>query len=182
MKKPNYLSLSLFASVLFLLLATTPLRAAEPPAEPILRIEAGMHVAGISRIAIDAENRYLLTASRDKTARVWDLASGEIIRTLRPPIGEGNQGNLQAVAISPNGTTIACGGFTGYEGQKSHIIYLFDFQSGLLTSRITGLPAVIFYLIYSKDGKYLAASLGSDKPGIRLFRTSDYSLVAEDTN
>jgi len=180
MKRPNGLSLPLVAPVLSLLLATTPLQA-EPPAEPILRIEAGMHTASISKIAMDAENRYLVTASRDKTARVWELATGKLIRTLRPPIGGGNQGNLHAIAISPDGTTIACGGFTGYEWERSYVIYLFDFQSGRLKSRITGLPGTIFYLIYSKDGKYLAATLG-DRSGIRLFRTSDYSLVAEDTD
>ena len=178
MKRPNGLSLPLVAPVLSLLLATTPLQA-EPPAEPILRIEAGMHTASISKIAMDAENRYLVTASRDKTARVWELATGKLIRTLRPPIGGGNQGNLHAIAISPDGTTIACGGFTGYEWESSFVIYLFDLQSGLLKSRMTGLPGPIIHLIYSKDGKYLAATLGG-KSGIRLFRTSDYSLVAED--
>jgi len=176
MKKPPLFVL--LAAIISCLTTTTPLQA-DPPTEPILRIEAGMHAAAISRIAIDAENRYLVTASRDKTARVWELATGKLIRTLRPPIGGGDQGNLQAIAISPDGTTIACGGFTGYEWEKSFVIYLFNFQSGLLKSRITGLPGPIFYLIYSKDGKYLAATLGG-KSGIRLFRTSDYSLVAED--
>lgn len=179
MKKPCYLFFILFASFLSLQTTSAPLQASEPPTQPILRIEAGMHMAGISKIAMDAENRYLVTASRDKTARVWELATGKLIRTLRPPIGGGNQGNLQSVAISPDGTTIACGGFTGFGWERSFVIYLFDFQSGLLKNRVTGLPSAIFHLIYSKDGKYLAATLGA-KSGIRLFRTSDYSLVAED--
>jgi len=41
------------------------------------------------------------------------------------------------------------------------------------------LPEVISYLIYSKDGRYLAVGLGSDN-GVRVYRTGDYSLVKED--
>ncbi len=44
---------------------------AEPPREPILRIETGMHTAGITRIGVDA-GRYLVTGSADKTVRVWE--------------------------------------------------------------------------------------------------------------
>ena len=61
--------------------------AGEPLKDPILRIETGMHTARIERIAIDAENRYLITGSPDKTVRVWELATGKLIRTIRPPMG-----------------------------------------------------------------------------------------------
>jgi WD40 repeat protein len=48
----------------------------EPPGHPILRIDAGMHTATIHQIAVDAHSHWLVTASEDKTARVWDLKSG----------------------------------------------------------------------------------------------------------
>jgi len=54
------------------------LLAAEPPADPILRIDPGMHTAAIRRIAVDARGRWLVTASEDKTARVWDLKTGKL--------------------------------------------------------------------------------------------------------
>src|SRR5262245_25207421 len=40
--------------------------AKQPPATPVLRIEAGMHTAPIIRIDVDAAERFLVTASRDK--------------------------------------------------------------------------------------------------------------------
>ncbi|MBM4330159.1 MAG: hypothetical protein FJ117_02850 [Deltaproteobacteria bacterium] len=75
--------------------------AGEPPKDPILRIETGMHTASIERIGIDAENRYLITGSPDKTVRVWEFATGRLLKTIRPPIGEGNEGIIKSVAIPP---------------------------------------------------------------------------------
>ena len=77
------------------------------PREPILRIETGMHIAGIIAIGTDAENNYLVTASFDKTIRVWKLPSGRLVRVIRPPIDEGDTGEVTAVAVSPDGRTIA---------------------------------------------------------------------------
>lgn len=53
-------------------LPTQPVGAtATPSAEaPVLRIEAGMHTAPIWRIAVDAAERVVVTASDDKTVRV----------------------------------------------------------------------------------------------------------------
>ncbi|MBK9488034.1 MAG: hypothetical protein IPO07_03975 [Haliscomenobacter sp.] len=57
-----------------------------------LTLNTPMHTAKIGRISVDQGGRYLLTASNDKTAKLWDLRSGTLLRTLRPPIGAGNEG------------------------------------------------------------------------------------------
>ena len=64
--------------------------APELPTEPILRIEAGQHVAQIMRIDTDAANKFAVTASDDKTVRVWSLPDGQLQRVLRLPIDYGN--------------------------------------------------------------------------------------------
>jgi WD40 repeat protein len=151
----------------------------EPSREPILRIETGMHTAQIRRIGVDAANRFLVTASEDKTLRVWELPSGRLLRTIRVPIGEGDEGKLRAVAISPDGSTIAVGGWTGYEWEKTYCIYLFDRKSGRLIRRLGGLPNVVSHLVYAPDGRYLAATL-SGKNGVRVFSTAAYAPAGED--
>ncbi len=153
--------------------------AGEPPAEPLLRIEAGMHTAVINRIGVDAAGRWLVTASADKTARVWDAQTGQLLRVLRPPSGQGDEGKLFAVALSPDGQTVACGGWTGYEWDKSNSIYLFDRATGRLVRRLSALPNVIFHLTFSRDGQFLAATLGG-KNGLRVWRASDGSSAGED--
>ena len=78
-----------------LLSLVVSVHAGEPPREPFLRIETGLHTAPIRRISVDAAERYLVTASHDKTARVWDLQSGKLLQILRPPLGAGNEGKLR---------------------------------------------------------------------------------------
>lgn len=150
----------------------------ELPTEPILRFDLGEHTAGINRIASDAEGRWLITASDDKAARVWDLRDGRLLSTLRIPIGTGNEGKLMAVALSPDGQTVALGGWTQV-GDDDASIFLLDRASGHLLRRITGLPNVILHIAFSPDGRALAASFGSNN-GIRLFSVMDGRLLAQD--
>jgi WD40 repeat protein len=151
----------------------------ELPTEPILRIETGQHGAMINRIDTDAANRFAVTASDDKTVRVWSLPEGRLMRVLRLPIDHGNMGKAFAVAISPDGTTVAAGGWTGTAGH--HNIFLFDRASGELKQRLRDLPNVVNHLAYSPDGRHLAASLWG-KSGIRVFDTgNDYRPLPSDT-
>ncbi|SMF96893.1 WD domain-containing protein, G-beta repeat-containing protein [Methylomagnum ishizawai] len=164
--------------------ATTPSRPAislsGPPATPFLRLETGGHTAMIKRIGVDAAGRYLVTGSEDKTARVWNLADGGLLQTLRPPLGEGNEGKVYAVAIAPEGGTVAVAGWTGWDWEGKASIYLFDRATGQLVRRLDGLPNVILDLAYSRDGRYLAAALWGAN-GIRVYRANDWQEAARDT-
>lgn len=152
--------------------------AEEIPTDPILRIETGMHSVMINRIGIDRAERILVTASDDKTLRLWSLPDGRPLRVLRVPIGEGNEGKVYAGAISPDGSLVAGGGHmrAGTDGQN---IFLFDVASGRLVSRIPGIANTVLHLSFSADGTYLAAALGGGA-GIRVWRTSDWTLAFED--
>ncbi|MBP8985728.1 MAG: caspase family protein [Syntrophobacterales bacterium] len=153
--------------------------AGKLPTEPTLRIETGMHSAPITRIGVDVGNRYLVTGSNDKTVRVWELATGRLLQTLRPPIGGVDEGKIYAVALSPDGRTVAAAGWTGYEWGWNVSIYFFDRASGRMIKKMSGLPRVISNLTYSRNGRYIVAGLLSKK-GIRVYRTTDYRLVLKD--
>lgn len=150
-----------------------------PPTQPMLRIETGMDTAGIRRVATDADQHILVTASLDKTLRIWDASNGAPLGVLRPPIGDGNDGKLYCVAVSPDGETIATGGWTGYDWDNTNSIYLFDRETGRMIKRLAGLPDVVDEVEFSPDGKYLVAGIG-DTHGLRLYNTNDWSLVGED--
>lgn len=78
-------SLGLLATVA-LLYGIGQVWAGEPPSDPILRVETGMHHTKINRIAVDAANQYLVTGSDDKTVRVWELATGDSLPRYDHPL------------------------------------------------------------------------------------------------
>lgn len=153
--------------------------AQQPSSQPVLRLETGMHTAVIMHIGVDAAGRFLVTASNDKTARIWDIATGELLRVLRPPLGAGFEGNLNSAAISPDGSTVAVGGWIKV-GESSHNIYLFDRVSGRVVRRLGDLPNVVTHLVFSPDGKYLAAMLSSG--GVRVYETGGWQQIGADTD
>ena len=85
--------------------------AAEAPKKPFLKIEAGMHIAGIRRIDVSDDGRMMITSSEDKTARIWSLPDGKLQRILRVPVGPANEGKVYAAALSPDGSIAAVGGW-----------------------------------------------------------------------
>lgn len=135
----------------------------QPTEAPILRTSIGSHSAPIRAIDVDSGGRYAVTAAEDKTAGVWDLKSGKLLKVLRPPMGPGNDGKLYAAAITPDGAMVAVGGWSA-----DNDVYLFDRASGALRHRITGLPDVVTQLVFSPDGKTLAIGLWGVN-GVRLF-------------
>src|SRR5689334_13331335 len=84
--------------------------AQEGQQRPILALEAGGHTAAVSEVQFTPNGKRLITASHDKTVRIWDLATGESSRVLRLPVGPGREGCLFALALSPDGKTLAVGG------------------------------------------------------------------------
>jgi len=157
-------------TLLALLLLCCVAQADEPPTKPILRIETGMHSGVLRDLAVDSAETYFATCGQDGTVRIWDLASGELQKTLRIPFGP--ECALNSLAISPDGRQIATGGNAGFTWDKSVSIYLFDRNSGQIVRRFSGLPNATQCIRFSPDGKYLAVGLaGTD--GLRIIRVSD---------
>ena len=148
-----------------------------PPVKPedvILRLDPGMHTAAIRRISVSADGRLLATASEDKTVKLWALPEGKLLRTLRPPIGPGNEGKVYAVALDPAGRWVAAGGYSVglcKDGDDKSFVTLFDTATGAVRARLGPLPNVVFDLAVSPDGTRLAAGLGNNN-GVRVWDTA----------
>jgi WD40 repeat protein len=164
-----------------MLIFATPGAAADFPRAPSLRVETGTHIGGISSIATDAANRYLVSGGLDKTVRLWSLPRLELLKTLRPPIGRGREGFVTAVAMAPDGTQIAIGGefCKHYEGWYG--AFIFDTASGRIAKRLTRFENRVTTLAWSPDGAVVAAGMRG-RGGLRLLRTDDWSEIGRDSN
>ncbi len=131
-----------------------------PDIAPIPRPETGLHTAAINQVVVTRDGR-LLTASDDKTARLWPISATEQPLILRVPIGLRSEGALYAVAASPTKNSAVVGGSTGIDWDKAGSVYGFDLNTGKMTGRIAGIPGTIRVLSYSQDGRFLAIGSGS---------------------
>ena len=149
---------------------------AEPAA--LLQVELGKHSAPIRRLVADAARAVLITASDDKTARVWNLKTGALRTVLRPPIGAGDQGRLYGAALHPTEPLVALGGVT-LDTNRRHWIYFFDINTGQLKQAIDAESGRIRRLVWSSDGSVLMAAY-SGLNGLRAFSRTGMGIFRKE--
>ncbi len=101
------------------------------------------------RSAFSPDGKSPATGSRDQTAKIWDLQSGQTT-TL-----EGHPDPVWSVAFSPDGKSLA----TGSDDQTAKI---WDLQSRKATTTLEGHTDYVRSVAFSPDGKSLATG-SSDK-------------------
>ncbi|MDM8554485.1 caspase family protein [Desulfococcaceae bacterium HSG7] len=139
----------------------------KPISPPILAIDTGGHKAKIQDVIFTNDGKYLVSASDDKTVRIWNVATGKIERVIRGQIGQGHEGKIFAAALSPDNRWLAVGGYLGsYTGQKpraeeeAHKIRLLNFRTGQITRLLKGHGDVIIALAFSPDSRRLISGSG----------------------
>jgi WD40 repeat protein len=97
-----------------------PAPAAAPPpapaARPRLTVQLG-HAKPVFAAALSPDGAFVLTGSEDATARLWETASGRVVRRF-----DGHAAGVTSVAFSPDGTqilTASPGSSTRRPGPKS---------------------------------------------------------------
>ncbi len=157
----------LAAFTLLLLLSTTALHAAP---EAILRLDPGGHTALVRKLLVTPDGK-LVTASDDKTIRIWNPKTGREERKILGQLGPGH-GKIFAIALSPDGKLLASGGYF----MPEDVIRIHDFQSGELLQILKGHENVVYDLGFSPDGRWLAS--GSYDKTVRLWKRSGSRFTA----
>src|SRR6478672_9403614 len=65
--------------------------------KPELILQTG-HIRSANAVAFSPDNRWLASGGKDNVIKIWDLATGNVLRTLY-----GHTGNVNTVAVSPDG-------------------------------------------------------------------------------
>jgi WD40 repeat protein len=118
-----------------------------------LRLTLSGHIAPLSDVAFGPDGTRLATSSGDKTLKIWDASSGELLLDI-------DAGSVaQALAFSPDGARLASGG-----GDKQ--VRLWDTSTGQELLSMPGHTAAIWDITFSPDGAQLATASGDGSVGL----------------
>jgi len=145
----------------------TPEPVAQNTPPPLLQIDPGGHKALIKDVTFTPDGRYLVSAGDDKVIRVWDLETGQTVRTLRGQIGAGSEGKIFAMALSPDGRWLAAGGLLTGTYEEKTAIRLYNFASGQLVALLKGHSNIVNALAFSPDSRFLVSGGGDSNAIIR---------------
>ena len=127
-----------------------PLRPAlHPPSTPLVRTMEG-HSDGIKGVAVSADGRRAVSASGDKTLKVWDLETGCPLHTL-----EGHSNDVCGVAVSADGRRAV-------SASKDKTLKVWDLETGRTLLILKGHRRQVNGVAVSADGRR-AVSASKDK-------------------
>jgi WD40 repeat protein/serine/threonine protein kinase len=104
------------------------------------------HLATVRCAAFSPDGKTLVTASLDKTAKVWDAATGEELLTFN-----GHRQAVRGVAFSPDGRRVAS---TSYD----QTVKLWDPATGREFFTLRGHTAMTAGVAFSPDGRKVAST------------------------
>lgn len=148
--------IALVIALLVLLSAGAPALAQAVGPAPVVTLSI---MPSISSLAFGPGDRWFVTGGWDNTVKIWETASGRLLRTL-----SGHSKVVQAVAVSPDGRLIASAGW-------DDVIKVWNVQTGESIRSINN-DSSTTRLAFSPDGRSLFAQ------GIYVLRRYDVASGA----
>jgi murein L,D-transpeptidase YafK len=114
-------------------------------------------------VAFSPDGRQILSGGEDKMLRLWDVATGQNVRTM-----EGHTGEILAVAFSPASPHVLSAG-------KDKTVKLWDIETGLLLKTFEGHADEVLSAAISADGRFVLS--GSKDKTVKLWDTGTGQLL-----
>ena len=117
----------------------------------------------VTSVSWSPDSKILATASSDSTLKLWNVATGQELKTLI-----GHQGAVFSVSFSPNGKTLA-------SGSIDSTLKLWDVATGKELKTLLGHQSLVTSVSWSPDGKTLAT--GSNDNTVKLWNLDFENLM-----
>ena len=121
------------------------------------------HTGFINSAVFSPDGKYVVTASADLTARLWDAASGKELRQF-----VSHTDWVEDVAYSPDGKYVVT-------SSDDSTVRLWDAATGKQLRQFAGTTDRTFHVLFSPDGKYVLS--GSRDGTVHLWETETGTLV-----
>ncbi|HEX3557709.1 MAG TPA: caspase family protein [Pyrinomonadaceae bacterium] len=104
--------------------------------------------SGVYATAFSADRHWFATGNKDKTIRVWEIATGRKVRTLT-----GHTGWVTSIAFSPDSKWLASASLSG-------AVKLWDNETGREAHALEGHTESVNAVAFSPDSRWLATASG----------------------
>ena len=149
-----------------LVAAPAPAGGAAPTAGPATRLREFLgHTEQVQCLALSSDGKFLVTGSRDRSVREWEVSTGKQIRSF-----QGHREEVTAVAIRPDGKQVASASADG-------AMRVWDLSAADEHRALTEAADALWAVAISPDGNRVAAA-GADKT-VRVYDARSGKLEAE---
>ena len=112
------------------------------------------HEGVVNGLAYTPDGRHLATAGFEGTVRIWDIATGDPVRTLRP-----GPSSFTSVAFSPDGTWLAAAQGSGkFVAKDPGVVIVWEWRTDREPRRLEGQTGGIHSVSFGHDGHRLATA------------------------
>ena len=151
-------------AISFAVLLVASAGAQDASKQDLPQIEIVPNVAhSVLSAAFSPDGTQLVSAGSDKTVKLWDAASGKLLRTFR-----GHSDEINAVAFSSDGARLA-------SASKDATLKLWNLANGQVLRTFEGHTDSANALAFSPDGTRLVS--GSDDTSVKLWDTTTGQLL-----
>jgi WD40 repeat protein/copper chaperone CopZ len=121
--------------------------------------------SSVNSVDISSDGKFIVSASKDGTLRLWNAQNGQLIRDMTEPYT-----SLLKVRFSPDGRTIAT-------IARDKAIRLWDSQTGQKLTALLGHTQEVTSIAFSSDGQWIVS--GSMDNTVKIWRANTYKRLLE---